>query len=72
VNAFIASQKALGRARVPDDIGPVIAALLSPSQRYIRNGNRERFRKPFVEKAYALPPNRWALNCHSIGARIHC
>lgn len=35
VNAFIASQTALGRAGVPDDIGPVIAALLSPSHRWI-------------------------------------
>src|SRR5260221_432676 len=35
VNAFIASQAALGRAGVPDDIGPVIAALLSPSHRWI-------------------------------------
>jgi len=35
VNTFIASQTALGRAGVPDDIGPVIAALLSPSHRWI-------------------------------------
>jgi NAD(P)-dependent dehydrogenase (short-subunit alcohol dehydrogenase family) len=35
VNAFIASQTALGRAGVPDDIGPVIAALLSPSHSWI-------------------------------------
>jgi hypothetical protein len=35
VNAFIASQTALGRAGVPDDIGPVVAALLSPSHRWI-------------------------------------
>ena len=35
VNAYIASQTALGRAGAPDDIGPVIAALLSPSHRWI-------------------------------------
>jgi NAD(P)-dependent dehydrogenase (short-subunit alcohol dehydrogenase family) len=35
MNAFIASQTALGRAGLPDDIGPVIAALLSPSHRWI-------------------------------------
>jgi NAD(P)-dependent dehydrogenase (short-subunit alcohol dehydrogenase family) len=35
VKAFIASQTAFGRAGVPDDIGPVIAALLSPSHRWI-------------------------------------
>jgi len=35
VNAFIASQTALGRSGVPDEIGPVIAALLSPSHRWI-------------------------------------
>lgn len=34
-NAFIASQTVLGRTEAPDDIGPVIAALLSPSQRWI-------------------------------------
>jgi NAD(P)-dependent dehydrogenase (short-subunit alcohol dehydrogenase family) len=35
VNAFIASQTALGRAGVPDDVGPVIAALLSDSHRWV-------------------------------------
>ncbi len=35
VNAFIASQTALGRAGVPDDIGPVIAALVSDSHRWV-------------------------------------
>jgi NAD(P)-dependent dehydrogenase (short-subunit alcohol dehydrogenase family) len=35
VNAFIASQTALGRAGVPDDIGPVVAALLSDSHRWV-------------------------------------
>lgn len=35
VNAFIASQTALGRAGLPDDIGGVIAALLSPGTGWI-------------------------------------
>ena len=39
VNAFIASQTALGRAGLPDDIGPVVAALFSDSHRWV-NGQR--------------------------------
>lgn len=39
LNAFIGSQTALGRAGVPDDIGGVIAALLSEDNRWI-NGQR--------------------------------
>lgn len=39
VNAFIAGQTALGRAGVPDDIGGVIASLLSDENRWI-NGQR--------------------------------
>ncbi|MEL6490018.1 MAG: SDR family oxidoreductase [Cyanobacteria bacterium J06634_6] len=39
VNTFIASQTALGRAGVPDDIGGAIAALLSEDNRWI-NGQR--------------------------------
>lgn len=39
VNAMIASQTALGRVGLPDDIGGVIAALLSPANRWI-NGQR--------------------------------
>jgi NAD(P)-dependent dehydrogenase (short-subunit alcohol dehydrogenase family) len=35
MNALIASQTALVRAGLPDDIGPVIAALLSPSHRWV-------------------------------------
>ena len=35
VKSFIASQTALGRPGVPDDIGPVVAALLSPSHRWV-------------------------------------
>lgn len=35
LNAFVASQTALGRAGVPDDIGGVIAALLSDDNRWI-------------------------------------
>jgi NAD(P)-dependent dehydrogenase (short-subunit alcohol dehydrogenase family) len=35
LNAFIASQTALGRVGQPDDIGGVIAALLSPECRWI-------------------------------------
>ena len=35
VNAFIASQTALGRAGVPDDIGPMIAGLLSENNRWV-------------------------------------
>jgi len=39
VNAFIGGQTALGRAGVPDDIGGVIASLLSEDNRWI-NGER--------------------------------
>ena len=39
VNKHIASLTALGRAGVPDDIGPLIASLLSPANRWI-NGQR--------------------------------
>jgi NAD(P)-dependent dehydrogenase (short-subunit alcohol dehydrogenase family) len=35
VNKFIASNTALDRAGVPDDIGPIIAALLSDDNRWI-------------------------------------
>ncbi|EYC50959.1 3-oxoacyl-ACP reductase [Hylemonella gracilis str. Niagara R] len=35
VNAFVASQTALGRVGQPDDIGGAIAALLSPGSRWI-------------------------------------
>lgn len=35
VNAFIASQTALGRVGVPDDIGPMITALLSENNRWV-------------------------------------
>jgi NAD(P)-dependent dehydrogenase (short-subunit alcohol dehydrogenase family) len=35
VNAFIAGMTALGRAGVPDDIGPAVAALLSDDNRWI-------------------------------------
>lgn len=35
VNGFIAAQTALGRAGVPDDIGPMIAALVGEEQRWI-------------------------------------
>jgi NAD(P)-dependent dehydrogenase (short-subunit alcohol dehydrogenase family) len=35
LNSFVASQTALGRAGVPDDIGPVIAALLTPDNRWV-------------------------------------
>ena len=35
VNAFVASQTALGRAGVPDDIGGVIASLLTPANRWV-------------------------------------
>jgi NAD(P)-dependent dehydrogenase (short-subunit alcohol dehydrogenase family) len=35
VNAFIASQTALGRVGVPDDIGGVVASLLLPASRWI-------------------------------------
>ena len=35
VNQFIASQTALGRVGLPDDIGPVIAALLSEDNRWV-------------------------------------
>ncbi|MBI5610432.1 MAG: SDR family oxidoreductase [Deltaproteobacteria bacterium] len=39
VNAMVASQTALGRVGLPDDIGPMIAALLSEDCRWI-NGQR--------------------------------
>ena len=35
LNAFVASQTALGRVGQPDDIGPVIAALLAPGTGWI-------------------------------------
>jgi NAD(P)-dependent dehydrogenase (short-subunit alcohol dehydrogenase family) len=35
LNSFVATQTALGRAGVPDDIGPVIAALLTPDNRWV-------------------------------------
>ncbi|AXQ28338.1 SDR family oxidoreductase [Solimonas sp. K1W22B-7] len=35
LNAFVASQTALGRVGVPDDIGGVIALLLAPENRWI-------------------------------------
>ncbi|WP_299341443.1 SDR family oxidoreductase [uncultured Pseudoxanthomonas sp.] len=35
LNAFIASQTALGRVGVPDDIGGVVASLLSPANRWV-------------------------------------
>jgi NAD(P)-dependent dehydrogenase (short-subunit alcohol dehydrogenase family) len=35
LNAFVASQTALGRVGVPDDIGGVVASLLSPANRWI-------------------------------------
>ena len=35
VNTFIASQTALGRVGVPDDIGPMIASLLSENNRWV-------------------------------------
>ncbi len=39
LNSFVASQTALGRAGLPDDIGGVVASLLSPDNRWI-NGQR--------------------------------
>lgn len=35
VNAFVASQTALGRVGVPEDIGPMIASLLSEHNRWV-------------------------------------
>ena len=35
VKTFIASQTALGRAGLPDDIGSVIASLLSPANGWV-------------------------------------
>ena len=35
VNKMIAEHTALGRAGVPDDIGPMIASLLSDSNRWV-------------------------------------
>lgn len=39
VNQFIASQTALGRVGLPDDVGPMIASLLADDNRWI-NGQR--------------------------------
>jgi NAD(P)-dependent dehydrogenase (short-subunit alcohol dehydrogenase family) len=39
INKFVSSVTALGRAGVPDDIGPMIAALLSDDNRWV-NGQR--------------------------------
>ena len=39
VNQLVASHTALGRAGVPDDIGPMIASLLSEDNRWV-NGQR--------------------------------
>jgi NAD(P)-dependent dehydrogenase (short-subunit alcohol dehydrogenase family) len=39
VNAFVASQTALGRVGKPDDVGGVVALLLSPANRWV-NGQR--------------------------------
>ena len=39
VNAFIASQTALGRVGLPDDIGGMVASLLSDDNRWV-NGQR--------------------------------
>jgi NAD(P)-dependent dehydrogenase (short-subunit alcohol dehydrogenase family) len=39
VNKRVAEMTALGRAGVPDDIGPMIAALLSEENRWV-NGQR--------------------------------
>jgi NAD(P)-dependent dehydrogenase (short-subunit alcohol dehydrogenase family) len=35
LNTFIAAQTALGRVGLPDDIGGVIASLLSPDNRWV-------------------------------------
>jgi len=35
LNAMVAANTALGRAGVPDDIGGVVASLLSPDNRWI-------------------------------------
>ena len=39
VNKFVAANTALGRAGVPDDVGPMIASLLSEDNRWV-NGQR--------------------------------
>ena len=39
LNAMIASQTALGRVGLPDDIGGAVAMLLAPESRWI-NGQR--------------------------------
>ncbi|MFY3385485.1 SDR family oxidoreductase [Paracidovorax sp. MALMAid1276] len=35
LNAFVASQTALGRVGLPEDIGPLVAALLQPATRWV-------------------------------------
>jgi NAD(P)-dependent dehydrogenase (short-subunit alcohol dehydrogenase family) len=35
LNAFVAAQTALGRVGVPEDIGPLVAALLQPATHWV-------------------------------------
>jgi len=52
----IAAQTALGRVGVPDDVGPLIAALLSESGRWV---NAQRIgRHASVGSGIAIPPSR--------------
>ena len=41
LNAFIARQTALGRVGLPDDIGPLVAALLQPATRWLNAQRNE-------------------------------
>ena len=41
LNAFIAGQTALGRVGLPDDIGPLVAALLQPATRWLNAQRNE-------------------------------
>ena len=43
LNAFVAAQTALGRVGVPEDIGPLVAALLQPATRWV---NAQRIEAP--------------------------
>ena len=41
LNAFIAGQTALGRVGLPDDIGPLVVALLQPATRWLNAQRNE-------------------------------
>src|SRR6202167_3311894 len=54
VNKMIAENTALGRAGVPDDLGPVIASLLSEERR-VRFASRTPFSRSSVQQSWRSP-----------------